>query len=250
MSLISPYPIRNNLIRNYVEDQESIEYLVQNHSSRDFPESQPKLSGNPQSETVMTNNLQYRNKSEKNLQNKGYLLNSLDREPDERDFIADAKNLSIDEKLSTKKINKMTNNDYKFFQKPLENSNYNKYEEPENDRFQRVKIPQKELLKKSLPFVCQEVIKEKTEENFIEGTEPSLMKQNFESMKGFERNNSKYNSLIGKDLSLSFVRKYEGHKNTVNALAYDSYSKTLWSGSHDYSIKVIFSISLLYVINF
>ena len=228
----------NNLIRNYAEDQESIEYLVQNHSATDFKESysQPKLIAIPKSESSLLNNLQYRNKSDKNLQNKGYLLNSLEREPEERDYAVDVRNLSIDEKLSTKKINKMVNNDYKFFQKPMiDNANYH-YEEPENDRFQRIRKTHKEL-KKSAPLF-QEVIKEKTEENFIEATEPSLYKGNFESLNLFEKNNSKYNILISKDFNLKFMKKYSEHKNTINSLAFDSDLKTLWSGSHDYSIKV------------
>jgi len=228
----------NNPIRNYAEDQESIELLVQNHSAYDFKESssQPKLTAIPKSESSLGNNHQSRNKSDKNLQNKGYLLKSLEKEPEERDYFVDVRNLSIDEKLSTKKINKMLNNDYKFFKKPMsDNANY-KYEEPENDSFQRIRKTHKEL-KKSALFV-QEVIKEKTEENVIEATEPSLHKGNFESLNGFEKKSSNYNSLINKAFNFKLMRKYTEHKNTINSLAFDSDLKTLWSGSHDYSIKV------------
>jgi len=218
--------IQNNSVHEYKET----------HSQR-LLEKKEKIS---KSESSLATNFQYGNRIDKNLQNKAYLLN-FEKEVDERDLAIDVKNLSIDEKLSTKKIHKMLNNDYKFFHKASENQNY-QYEVPENERFQRVKMNQHKELKKSAVLPFHEVIKEKTEENFIEPTEASVLRVNFDSMKGLEQNASKFNSLQMRDFNLRFLKKYSGHKNSINAMAYDCEAKKLWSCSHDYSIKVMFLI--------
>lgn len=171
-------------------------------------------------------------KSDKNLHNKGYLLNNIDKEIEEKEFKTDLKNLSIDEKLSTKKINKMLDNNYKFFQKKTEILNFD-YEEPENDYFNE-QSARKEFIKKAAPPLAQQIINEKTEENNLEATDTYIVK---EKLRSVVNNNYSQNQL--KNIEFSLSKNYIGHKNTVNALAYDPESKNLWSGSHDYSIKVI-----------
>lgn len=180
----------------------------------------------------MTNYPQSKIKSDKNLLSKGYLLNNIDKEIEEKDYKTDLKNLSIDEKLSTKKINKMLNNHYKFFQKKTEILNFD-YEEPENDNFNEQSV-RKEFIKKSAPPLIQQIINEKTEENTLEGTDTYITKEKLRNI----NNNYQKNSI--KNIEFSLSKKYIGHKNTVNSLAYDPESKNLWSGSHDYSIKVFF----------
>ena len=222
---------------NYAEKNESLEHFNEIYSVHEYREqnSQLKLPDKKEkiskSDSSIAKNFSYGNRSENNLPNKGYLLN-FERENEERDLGVDVRNLSIDEKLSTKKIQDTPVNDYKFFQKPQENQSY-KYEIPENERFERAKINQHKELKKSHPIPIQE----KTEENFIDATEAS--RANFESMRGVDNIASKFNSFQPKNLNLKYLKKYSGHKNSVNCMSFDQETKKLWSGSHDYNIKVM-----------
>lgn len=216
-------------LENFNEIYSVHEYREQN-SQLKLPDKKEKIS---KSDSSIAKNFNYGNRSENNLPNKGYLF---ERENEERELGMDVRNLSIDEKLSTKKIQNTPPIDYKFFQKkPQENHDY-KYEIPENERFERAKASQHKELKKSTPLPIQE----KTEENLIEATEASVLRANFESMKGVDFNASKFNSFQPKNLNLKYLKKYSGHKNSVNCMSFDQETKKLWSGSHDYNIKVIF----------
>lgn len=233
--------IQNKNLNN-AENDESLEHLNEMYSVHEHKEqnSQLKLPDKKEkiskSDSSIAKNFSYGNRSENNLPNKGYLLN-FERENEERDLGIDVRNLSIDEKLSTKKIQNTPFLDYKFFQKPLENqiNQYDKYEIPENERFERAKTNQLKELKKSAPVPIQE----KTEENFIDATEASVLRAKFESMRAVDNNASKFNSFQPKNLNLKYLKKYSGHKNSVNCMSFDQETKKLWSGSHDYNIKVI-----------
>lgn len=238
-------PQKSQKSKNYNEEHDDAGYFGKSRSSNSlkYPYSQSRINDYPMNDNSSQShkyfNFDYGMKSEKSLANKGYLINNVaDKDQEEREYRADLKNLSIDEKLSTKKISKMLNNDYKFIHKNTELLNF-EYEEPENDYFENRKKNnhQERELKRSVPQpIINQVINEKTEENTLEGTETYIPKENFPLN---YPNKLKNSPSLTKSLQLKFCKKYCGHKNTVNSLAYDFDQKTLWSGSHDYSIKVL-----------